>query len=105
MGKRRRPRPINRHAAPKAAGYWGLRHFALAPSLPCSTVIRRVRARFFSGRFGESRASEYQASVGDLRGAMVCRMRRIETDLEDFGIKKEESEKGDLGRGEREQSR
>ena len=28
-------RPINRHAAPKAAGYWGLRRFALAPSLLC----------------------------------------------------------------------
>ena len=68
----------------------------VAPLLPCATVIRRVRARFFPDRFGESRADEYQASVGDLRGAMACRMRRIETDLEDFGSKKEESEKGDL---------
>ena len=33
VGKRRRPRPINRHAAPKAAGCWGPRRFALAPSL------------------------------------------------------------------------
>ena len=31
--KWRRPRPINRHAAPKAAVYWGPRCFALAPSL------------------------------------------------------------------------
>ena len=30
MGKRRRPRPINRHASTKAAGYWGLRRSALA---------------------------------------------------------------------------
>ena len=34
VGKRRCPRPINRHAAPKAAGYWGPRCFALAPLLP-----------------------------------------------------------------------
>ena len=73
--------------------------------LPYATVIRRVRARFFSGRFRESRAGEYQALVGDLRGAMACRMRRIETNLEDFGSKKEESEKGDLERGEGEQSK
>ena len=77
----------------------------VAPLLPCAIVIRRVRARFFSDRFVESRAGEYQASVKDLRGAVACRMRRIETDLEDFGSKKEESEKGDLGRGEQEQSR
>src|SRR3954467_11402353 len=30
LGKRRRPRPINRHASTKAAGYWGLRRSALA---------------------------------------------------------------------------
>ena len=29
VGKRRRPRPINRHASTKAAGYWGLRRSAL----------------------------------------------------------------------------
>ena len=29
MGKRRRPRPINRHASTKAAGYWGPRRSAL----------------------------------------------------------------------------
>ena len=69
----------------------------VAPLLPYATVIRRVRVRFFSGKFGESRAGEYQASVGDLRGAMACRARRIETDLEDFGSKKEESEKGGMG--------
>ena len=77
----------------------------VAPLLPCATVIRCVRARFFSGRFRESRAGEYQASVGDFRGAMACRMRKIEIDLEDFGSKKEESKKGDLGRGEQEQSK
>ena len=39
MGKRRRPRPINHHAAPKAAGYWarGASHsplrFSAKPSL------------------------------------------------------------------------
>ena len=77
----------------------------VARLLPYTTVIKRVRARFFSNRFGESRAGEYQALVGDLRGAMACRTRRIETDLEDFRSKKEESEKGDLGRSEREQSR
>ena len=38
----------------------------VAPLLPCATVIRCVRARFFSDRFGESKADEYQASVGDL---------------------------------------
>src|SRR3954468_15088670 len=31
MGKRRRPRPINRHATLEAAGYWGPRRFILAP--------------------------------------------------------------------------
>ena len=35
VGKRGRPRPINRHAAFKAAGYWRPRRFALAPSLLC----------------------------------------------------------------------
>ena len=29
MGKQRRPRPINRHASTKAAGYWGPRRSAL----------------------------------------------------------------------------
>ena len=77
----------------------------VTPLLPCATIMRRVRARFFSDMFGGSRAGEYQASVGDLRGAMVCRARRIEIDLEDFGSKKEESEKGDLGRGEQEQGK
>ena len=33
MGKWRCPRPINRHAAPKAAGCWGPRHSALTPWL------------------------------------------------------------------------
>ena len=69
----------------------------VAPLLPCAIVIRRARARFFSDKFGESRAGEYQASAGDLRVAMACRMRRIETDLEDFGSKREESKKEDLG--------
>ena len=68
-------------------------------------VIRRARARFFSDKFGESRAGEYQASARDLRGAMACWMRRIETDLEDFGSKREESEKGDLGQDGREQDK
>ena len=77
----------------------------VAPSLPYATVIRRARARFFSNKFGESRAGEYQASAGDLRGAMACRMRRIETDLEDFGSKRKESEKGDLGQDGREQGK
>ena len=27
--KQRRPRPINRHASTKAAGFWGLRHSGL----------------------------------------------------------------------------
>ena len=35
MGKQGCPRPINRHAAPKAVGCWGPQHFALAPSLLC----------------------------------------------------------------------
>ena len=35
MGKRSRPRPINRHATPKAAGYWGPWRIALEPSLLC----------------------------------------------------------------------
>ena len=35
MGKQGCPRPINRHAATKAAGCWGPRHSALAPSLQC----------------------------------------------------------------------
>ena len=30
MGKRRRPRPINRHVVPKTAGCWGQRRSALA---------------------------------------------------------------------------
>ena len=30
MGKRRRPRPINRHASIKVTGYWGTRHSARA---------------------------------------------------------------------------
>ena len=34
-GEPRRSRPINRQAAPKAAGYWGPRRFALASSLLC----------------------------------------------------------------------
>ena len=33
VGKRRRPRPINRHASSKAAGCWGPRRSALAPWL------------------------------------------------------------------------
>ena len=59
----------------------------VAPSLPYATVIKRVRARFFSDKFGGSRVGEYQALVGVLRGAMACWMQRIETDLEDFGSK------------------
>ena len=78
----------------------GLEH--IAPSLPCAIVIRRVRARFFSDTFGGSRADEYQASAGILRGAMACWMEGIETDLEDFGGKKEKGEGGDLEQGERE---
>ena len=35
MGEPGRPCPINRHTAPKAAGYWGPRRFALASSLLC----------------------------------------------------------------------
>ena len=77
----------------------------VAPSLPYTTVLRRMRARFFSDTFGGSRAGEYQASVGVLRGAMACRMGRIETDLEDFGSRKEKSEKGDLEPCEQEQSK
>ena len=34
VGKRRRPRPINRHALTKAAGYWGPWRSALALWLP-----------------------------------------------------------------------
>ena len=33
MGKQRRPRLINFHMAPKAAGCWGPRRVTLAPSL------------------------------------------------------------------------
>ena len=33
VGKQRRPRPINRHASIKAAGYWGPRRSALDPWL------------------------------------------------------------------------
>ena len=77
----------------------------VAPTLPYATVLRRMSARFFSDTFGGSRAGEYQASVGVLRGAMACRMGRIEADLEDFRSRKEKSEKGDLEQGKREQSR
>ena len=77
----------------------------VAPLLSYATVIRRVRARFFFDKFGESRACEYQALAGDLRVAMVCQMRRIEMDLEDLGSKREESEKGDLGQDGREQGK
>ena len=35
MGKQGRPHPINCHAAPKAAGCWDPRRFALAHSLLC----------------------------------------------------------------------
>ena len=35
VGKRGRPRPIDRHVAPKAACCWGPRRFALAPPLFC----------------------------------------------------------------------
>ena len=35
VGEPGRPRPINRHAVPKAAGYWGPRRIALASSLLC----------------------------------------------------------------------
>ena len=33
VGKRRRPRPINRHASTEAAGFWGPRRFVLDPWL------------------------------------------------------------------------
>ena len=33
VGKRRRPRPINRHASTEAAGFWGLRRSVLDPWL------------------------------------------------------------------------
>ena len=82
------------------SGWVKLALSTVAPSLPYATVIRHVRAAFFSDTFGGSRVGKYQASVGDLRGAMACRMGRIETDLEDFGSRKEKSEKGDLGQGE-----
>ena len=36
---------------------------------------------------------------------MAGRMGRIETDLEDFGSRKEKSEKGDLEQDEREKSK
>ena len=50
----------------------GLEH--RRPLIACATIIRRVMARFFSDTFGGSRAGEYQASVGVLRGAMARRM-------------------------------
>ena len=79
---------------------------AVSPiSLICDAAIRHVRARFFSDKFGESRADEYQASAEDLRVAMACRMRRIEMDLEDFGSKREEGKKGDLGQDGQEQGK
>ena len=42
MGKRRRPRPINHHVAPKAAGYWGPRRSALAPWLRREAMSERA---------------------------------------------------------------
>ena len=42
VGERSRPRLINCHTAPKAAGYWGPRRFALAPSLLCSAKSGRA---------------------------------------------------------------
>ena len=66
---------------------------------PVAALRRRHQARegeILLVMLGGSRAGEYQASVGVLRGAMACHMERIEADLEDFGSKKEKSEKGDL---------
>ena len=71
----------------------------VTPSLPYATILRRMRARFLSDTFGGSGAGEYQASVGVLRGAMAYRRGRIKADLEDFGSRKEKSEKGDLEQG------
>ena len=90
--------------APLASGWAEPALSTVAPSLPCATVIRRVRARFFSDMFGGSRADKYQASSGTLRGAMACPMGGIETYLEDFGSK-EKSKKGDLEQGELERSK
>ena len=42
MGKQGRPRPINRHAAPKAAGYWGPRCSELDPWLRCEAKPERT---------------------------------------------------------------
>ena len=42
MGKRRRPRPINCHAAPKAAGCWGPRRSALASWLRLEAKSERA---------------------------------------------------------------
>ena len=86
---------------PLSSGWAEPARSAVSPiSLPCATVIRRVRARFFSDMFEGSREGEYQAPAGVLRGAMACRRCGIEADLEDFGSKKEESEKGDLEQDE-----
>ena len=42
VGKRRRPRPINRHASTKAAGYWGPRGSALSLWLPLEAKSERA---------------------------------------------------------------
>ena len=42
MGKRRCPRPINRHAVPEAAGCWGPRRFALALLPSCTAKSGRT---------------------------------------------------------------
>ena len=87
------------------SGWLELALNAVAPVLHCATILWRMRARFLSDTFGGSRAGEYQASVGVLRGSISCRTGRIEADLEDFGSREEKGEKGDLEQGKGEQSR
>ena len=48
MGKQGRPRPINRHAAPKAAGCWGP---AALRTCPFASLLRQVRARLRPGGY------------------------------------------------------
>ena len=42
MGKWRRPRPVDRHASIKVAGYWGPRHSALDPRLRLEAKCERA---------------------------------------------------------------
>ena len=48
MEKRRRSRPISCHTAPKAAGCWDPRHFALAPF---ASLLSQVQARLGPGGY------------------------------------------------------